>query len=215
VRDYGVIRLLLPLLGGVVTTRERTSPLSTSPTCEERQAQLLLCPANCGCKNSLPRLAGKSRVVKDFGLRSGNAELISNTRIAEGEIVAVFGETATIWSQDDVREFQRIAAKKNEAERDVQKFQFYVSGSNPENQCHLHIVPCEDAEMALSMKITSSLRHSLQSRSERRGAIRESHMLQASPERRVTVHHCVCVLLCFIKPILGNRYGPGVNFLRQ
>ena len=26
---------------------------------------------------------------------------------------------------------------------------------------------------------------------------------------------CVCVLLCFIIPILGNRYGPGVNSLRQ
>jgi len=25
----------------------------------------------------------------------------------------------------------------------------------------------------------------------------------------------LCVLLCFIKPILGNRYGPGVNSLRQ
>ena len=24
-----------------------------------------------------------------------------------------------------------------------------------------------------------------------------------------------CVLLCFIKPILGNRYGPGVNSFRQ
>ena len=24
-----------------------------------------------------------------------------------------------------------------------------------------------------------------------------------------------CVLLCFIIPILGNRYGPGVNSLRQ
>ena len=130
VRDYGVIRLLMPLLGGVVTTRERSS----SPTCEDRQAQLLLCPANCGCKNSLPRLAEKSRVVKDYGLRSGNAELISNTCIAEGEIVAVF-----------------------------------VRGSNPENQCHLHIVPCENAELALSMEITSSLRHSLQSRSEWKG----------------------------------------------
>jgi len=44
-----------------------------------------------------------------------------------------------------------------------------VSGSNPENQCHLHIVPCEDAELALSMEITSYLRHSLQSRSEWKG----------------------------------------------
>jgi len=56
VLDYEVIRLLMHI-GGEVTIRERTSPLSASPTCEERQAQLLLCPANYGCKNSLPRLA--------------------------------------------------------------------------------------------------------------------------------------------------------------
>ena len=153
------VRLLLPLLGGVVTTREHTSPLSTNPTCEDRQAQLLQCPANCGCKNSLSRLAEKSRVVKDYGLRSENAELISNTCIAGGEIVAIFGQTATIWSQDEVREFDRVAVKQNAIERDVQKFEFYVNGSNPENQCHLHVVPCEDAELALSMEITSSLRH--------------------------------------------------------
>jgi len=76
--------------------REHTSPLSTSPTREERQAQLLLCPANCACKNSLQRLAGKFRIVKDYGPRSGNAELVSNTCIAEGDIVAIFVETATI-----------------------------------------------------------------------------------------------------------------------
>jgi len=119
VRDYGVLRLLMPLRGGVVTTRERTSPLSTSPTCEQRQAHLLLCPANYGCKNSLPRLAEKSRVVKEYGLRSGNAELISNTCIAEGEIVAVFGETATIWSRDEVREFERVTVKQNAIKSDV------------------------------------------------------------------------------------------------
>jgi len=169
VRDYGVIRLLMPLLGGVVTIRERTSPLSSSPTCEERQAQLLLCPAKCGCKNSLPHLAGKSRVIKVYGLRSGNAELISNTCIAKGEIVEVFGETATIWSQDDVRDFERVTVKQNDTESDVQKFEFYVSGSNPENQCHLHVIPCEDAELALSMEITPSLRHSLQTQSEWKG----------------------------------------------
>ena len=101
-QDCGVIQLLMPLLGGVVTIRERTSPLSTSPTCEDRKAQLLLCPANCGYKNSLLRLSEKSRVVKDNGLRSGNAELISNTCITEGKFVAVFGETAIIWSQDKV-----------------------------------------------------------------------------------------------------------------
>jgi len=113
----------------------------------------------------LLRLAEKSRVVKDCGLGSGNAELISKTCIAEGEIVAVFGETATTWSQDEVREFERVAVKQNAIESDVQKFEFYVNGSNPD----LHVVPCEDAELALSMEITSSLRHSLHSRSEWKG----------------------------------------------
>jgi len=26
---------------------------------------------------------------------------------------------------------------------------------------------------------------------------------------------CVCVLLCFVDPILGNRYGPGVSSFRH
>jgi len=72
----------------------------------------------------LPRFAEKSRVVKDYGLRTGNVELISNTCIAEGEIVAVL-ETATIWPQD-VREFERVTAKQNETESDVPKLEFYV-----------------------------------------------------------------------------------------
>jgi len=73
-----------------------------------------------GCENSMPRLAEKSRVVKDYGLRNGNAELISNTCIAEGEIVAVFGETATIWAQDNVREFERITTQQNAIDSQVQ-----------------------------------------------------------------------------------------------
>jgi len=59
--------------------------------------------------------------------------------------------------------------KQNAIESDVQKFEFYVSGRNLGNQCHLHVVPCKDAELALSIEITSSLQHSLQSRSERKG----------------------------------------------
>ena len=48
------------------------------------------------------RLAENFTVVKDYGLRSGNAELLSNTRIAKGEIVAVFGETVTVDSWQEV-----------------------------------------------------------------------------------------------------------------
>ena len=34
-------------------------------------------------------------------------------------------------------------------------------------------------------------------------------------ERGVTPRMCVCVLFCFVDPILGNRYGPGVNSFRH
>ena len=53
VLDYRKIKLLMPLLGGAVTIRERTSPLSSSPMYEARQAQLLLCPANASSKVKL------------------------------------------------------------------------------------------------------------------------------------------------------------------
>ena len=50
----------------------------------------------------MPNLGEKNRIIKDYGLRNGKVDLISNTYIAEGEIAAVFGETSTVWDQDDV-----------------------------------------------------------------------------------------------------------------
>ena len=79
------------------------------------------------------------------------------------------GETATIWAQDDVHKFERIAIQQNAIVNAVHKFEFYVSGNTPENQGHLHMVPGEDAELALLMEITPALRHSLQSRAEWKG----------------------------------------------
>ena len=32
---------------------------------------------------------------------------------------------------------------------------------------------------------------------------------------RPTHRHIVCLLLCFVNPILGNRYGPGVSSCHQ
>jgi len=84
------------------TKFDNTSRLPSSPTCEQRQAHWLLCQDKCGCKNSLPNLGEKNRIIKDYGLRNGKVDLISNTYIAEGEIAAVFGETSTVWDQDDV-----------------------------------------------------------------------------------------------------------------
>ena len=48
----------------------------------------------------------------DYGLRIGKVDLISNTNIGIDEIAEVFGETSTVWDQDDVDEFDRIATRK-------------------------------------------------------------------------------------------------------
>jgi len=45
---------------------------------------------------------------------------LSRTR-ASPKGKSVFGETATIWAQDDVREFERIATQQNAIESEVQK----------------------------------------------------------------------------------------------
>ena len=150
------------------TEFDNTSPLPSSNTCKQRQAHWLLCPDKCGCKKSLPSLVGKPRIVKDCGLRNGKADLISNTYIAEGEIAAVFGETSTVWAQDDVDEFDRIVIQHN-TKGNAQQFEFYVSGNTPGNQGHFHFIPREDAELALSMEINPSLRHSLQKRNVWKG----------------------------------------------
>ena len=127
---------------------------------------------------------------------------------AEGEIVADFGETATIWSQDDVCEFERVAVQQNPIEIDVKKIKFYVSGSNPENQCHLHVVPCEDAELALSMKITPSLPHSLQSRSEWKG------VGQFANHTCCKRHQDVELQFITVQAMQGDDHGKGLTTVK-
>jgi len=105
---------------------DNTSRLPSSLTCEQRQEHWLLCQDKCGCKNSLPNLGGKTRILQDYGLRTGTVDLISNTHIAVGEIAAIFGETSTVWDQDDVDEFDRIATQHNTRDN-KQQFEFYVS----------------------------------------------------------------------------------------
>jgi len=112
----------------------------------------------------MPNLGEKTRIIQDYGLRIGKIDLISNAYIAIGEIAAVFGETSTVWDQDNVDEFDRIATLQNTL-GNAQQFDFYVSGNAPENQGHFHIIPKEDAELALSLEINPSLRRSLQNRS--------------------------------------------------
>jgi len=85
-----------------------------------------------------------------------------------GEIAAVSGETSTVWDQDDVDEFDRIATLQNTL-GNAQQFEFYVSGNAPGNQGHFHIIPKEDAKLALSLEINPFLRRLLQNRSMWKG----------------------------------------------
>jgi len=50
---------------------DNTSRPPLNPACEQRQAQWLLCQDTCGCKNSMPNLGGKTRIIQDYSLRIG------------------------------------------------------------------------------------------------------------------------------------------------
>ena len=101
-------------------------------------------------------MAKQNRIIQDYSLCIGIADLISNTNIAVGEVAVIFGETSTVWDQDDVDEFDRIATQHNTADN-TQQFEFYVSGNTPGNQDRFHIIPKKDVELALSMTINPSL----------------------------------------------------------
>jgi len=116
----------------------------------------------------MPNLGGKTRIIQDYGLNSGISDLISNTHIAIGEVAAIFGEMSTVGDQEDVDEFDRIATQHNTT-ANTRQFEFYVNGNIPGNQGHFHIIPKEDAELALSMTISPSLRYSLKKRSNWEG----------------------------------------------
>ena len=147
------------------TKLDKTSHPLSRPTCERRQEQWLICQDTCGCKNSMPNLGGKTRIIQDYGLNSGISDLITNTRIAIGEVAAIVGETSTIGDQEAADEFDRIATQ-HITTANTRQFDFYVSGNIPGNQGHFHIIPKEDTEFALSMTISPSL---LQKRSNWKG----------------------------------------------
>ena len=180
------------MLGGVVMTRERSGPLSTSPICENRQAQLLLCPANCSCKISLRKNPGSSRIMgSEVEMQNSFPTCLlpmaKSSHSSERQRQYGLG-TTSVSSKGS-----KIAEKQNATESHVQKFQFYVSGSNPKNQCHLHVVPCLVRCRAGPVYEYHLIPPTFAAKSiwiERRGAIRESHMLQARPKHRVRVHHC-------------------------
>jgi len=88
--------------------------------------------------------------------------------IAVGRVAAIFGETSTLGDQDDADKFDHIATQYDSTVN-TRQLEFYESGNTPGNQGRFHIIPKEDAELALSNTISPSLRHSLQKRSRWKG----------------------------------------------
>jgi len=154
----------------------------------------------------MPNLSEKTRIIQDYGLRIGKVDLISNTYIAIGEIAAVFGETSTVWDQDDLDEFDRIATLQNTT-GNAQEFDFYVSGTAPGNQGHFHIIPKEDAELGLSLEINPSLRRSLQNRSIWKGE--GQHAKHTCCKRHQNVELQFTTVQTRQEDNIGNGLSPG------
>ena len=71
--------------------------------CHIRQGLHLLCPPTCRCDNSIQGVEEKTEAIRGYGLNTSGAELIAAQDISKGDVVAVFGKTATLWTSKDVR----------------------------------------------------------------------------------------------------------------
>jgi len=56
----------------------------------------------------------KAEVIRGYGLNASGAELIATRDIARGDVVAVFGKTATLRTSKDVHECQELVDATND-----------------------------------------------------------------------------------------------------
>jgi len=55
----------------------------------------------------------KTEEIRGYGLKASGTELIVTRDIAKGDVVAVFGKTATLWTSKNVHEFQALVDATN------------------------------------------------------------------------------------------------------
>ena len=79
-------------------------------------------------------MEAKTEVIRGYGLNTSEAELSATQDIAKGDVVAVFGKTATLWTSSDVHEFQVLVDATNDDPCARDKLQYNVQGHNPENR---------------------------------------------------------------------------------
>jgi len=54
------------------------------------------------CAHQRVDVAISFKVIRGYGLNASRAELITTRDIAKGDVVAVFGKTATLWTSKEV-----------------------------------------------------------------------------------------------------------------
>ena len=112
--------------------------------CLQRQGQMELCPAECGCGNSLSGLDSKTeRITTEMG-----AGLRAIKPIKAGEIVAVFGDGLMITEKDQVRLIKNLI---NEYRGAVGTgFQYLVICKVPGESNEVIIMPEMDRLLAIA-----------------------------------------------------------------
>jgi len=103
VHSHCEIHMLMRLQGGVASRRQpREQVAFNREPCHLRRVLHLLCPQTCECGNSLQCMEGKTEVIRGYRLNASGAKLIATRDIAKGDVVAVFGKTATLWTSKHV-----------------------------------------------------------------------------------------------------------------
>jgi len=97
-------------------------------------------------------------------------------------------KTATLWTSEEVHEFQELVDATNDDPCVRDKFQYNERGDNPENKSlTLYIAPEKDAELVLSMKPSKSLAKALRDRSVQSGNGQFANHICCTMHRNVNI----------------------------
>ena len=116
IHSHCEIHMLIRLRGGVARRQKPflENGLGSTKRPAMRRGLRLPCPPTCRCGNSLQAVEGKKEVIRGCGLNASGAELITTRDIAKGDMVAIFGKTATLWTSKEVHEFQKLIDATND-----------------------------------------------------------------------------------------------------
>ena len=196
------------LQGGVASRRKPRERVEfNQEPCHIWRGLHLLCPPTCRCGNSLQGVEEKTEIIRGYGLNASGAELIATRDIANGDVVAVFGKTAMMWTSKEMHESQELVDETNDDPCD--KFQYNVRGDNPGNKSlTLYIVPEKYAELVLSIKKSKSLAKAL------RHCSMQSGNGQFANHTCYTVHRNINIEIVTVQAAADNEYSNPITTVK-